>query len=178
MNKILIAYYSMGGNTRRVAEEIRAATGADIDEISEPAPRRGFKGVMRALFDATLSRKPNILDTEHNPADYDLLVIGGPIWARRLAAPVRTFAERYGPEAKQVAFFCTEGGKGAEAGYTDLEHLSQHHPVATLTVDAGHLAPAAHRSDLGHFIASLRRDGTATLSGPESGNTANVETRH
>jgi flavodoxin len=160
MNQILIAYYSMGGNTRRLAEEIRAATDADIDEISEPEPRRGFRGVMRALFDATLGRKPIILATEHDPADYDLLVIGGPIWARRLAAPVRTFAERYGPKAKQVAFFCTEGGKGAENGYSDLEQLSQHHAVATLTVDAGHLAPAAHRSDLGRFIAGLKRNGS------------------
>jgi flavodoxin len=176
MSQILIAYYSMGGNTRRLAEEIHAATGADMDEISEPAPRRGFKGVMRALFDATLARKPSILATEHNPADYDLLIIGGPIWARRMAAPVRTFAERYGTKAKQVAFFCTEGGKGAETGFTDLERLSQHHAVATLTVDAAHLDPAAHRSDLGHFLAGVRRNGASKSNGVV--NRPNVEARH
>ncbi|QSX77778.1 flavodoxin family protein [Agrilutibacter solisilvae] len=114
MNDILIAYYSMGGNTRRVAEEIRAATGADMEEIREPKPRRGLRGVVGALFDATLRRRPAILAGAHAPADYDLLVIGGPIWASRLAAPVRTFAERNATQAKKVAFFCTEGGKGAD----------------------------------------------------------------
>jgi hypothetical protein len=54
--------------------------------------------------------------------------------------------------------------------------LSQHHAVATLTVDAGHLDPAAHRSDLGHFIAGLRRNGASKPRG--SANSTNVEARH
>lgn len=44
--KTLIAYYSMSGHTRALAEEIRLTLSADIEEIREPRQRRGFSGVM------------------------------------------------------------------------------------------------------------------------------------
>ena len=113
--------------------------------------------MLRALWDALLRRKPSVMEVKHNPVDYDLLVLGGPIWARHLAAPVRTFAEQYGSRAKRVAFFCTEDKQGADTAFADLEKLCQHKPMATLAVDAQHLAPAGHRSDLGRFVACLRR---------------------
>jgi len=157
MSRILIMFFSMGGHTQRLAEEIRSATGGDIEEIVELRPRHGVGGMLRALWDASLRRKPGVLEAKHNLADYDLLVLGGPIWARHLAAPVRAFAEHYGPRAKGVAFFCTEGKQGADTAFADLEKLCQHRPVATLAVDAQHLAQDNHRSDLGHFVACLRR---------------------
>lgn len=157
MDRILITYYSLGGHTRGVAEEIQAATGADMDEIRDVRPRRGATGMLRALADAFLRRKPPVLAIAHDPRDYDLLVIGGPIWARRFAAPVRTFAEHYGPRAKRIAFFCTEGGNGDAPAYGDLERLSQRRPAATLTVDAAHLEPAAHRAELTRFVTGLQR---------------------
>lgn len=157
MSSILIMFFSMGGHTRRLAEEIRSATDADIEEIIELRPRHGVRGMLRALWDASLRRKPGVLAAKHNLADYDLLALGGPIWARHLAAPVRTFAEHHGPRAKRVAFFCTEGKQGAETAFADLEKLCQHKPVATLAVDTQHLAPADHRSELGRFVACLRR---------------------
>lgn len=161
MSSTLVMFYSLGGHTQRLAEEIRSATGADIEEIIEVRPRHGMSGMLRALWDASLRRKPDVLAAKHNLADYDVLALGGPIWARHLAAPVRTFAEQYGPQAKRVAFFCTEGKQGAETAFADLEELCQHKPVATLAVDAQHLAPADHRSDLGRFVACLRREETA-----------------
>lgn len=155
-SNVLIAFYSMGGNTRRIAEEIRAATGADIEEIGEAHPRRGAVGLLRAMFDATLRRKPRILAIGHDPANYDLLLLGGPVWAGRMAAPVRTYAQQYGSRARRIAFFCTEGGRGAETAFTDLERLCRRRPESTLTVDASHLQPDAHRADLGRFTAMAK----------------------
>lgn len=157
MKRILVVYFSMGGHTRKLAEELGVATGADIEEITEIHPRSGGRGMWRALWDASLRRKSRIHPIKHDPADYDLLVLGGPIWAGRLAAPVRTFAQRYGPQAKAVAFFCTEGGHGADAAFGDLQRLGGQRPIVTLAVDARHLSPADHRSDLGRFVAHLMR---------------------
>lgn len=161
MSRVLIVFFSMGGHTRRLAEEIRSATGADIEEIIEQRPRHGAWGMLRALSDASLQRKSGVLAAKHNPADYDLLVLGGPIWASHLAAPVRTFAEQFGSRARRVAFFCTEGKQGADTAFAELEKLCQHKPMAALAVDAQHLEPADHRSELGRFVAWLRRGETA-----------------
>lgn len=154
-SRTLVAYYSMSGHTRQVADEIRDVTGAELEEISEPHPRRGVGGLIRALFDSIARRTPTITSASHDPADYDLLVLGGPVWAGRMAAPVRTYAKRYGTRAPRVAFFCTEGGNGAETAFSDLQGLCRHPPEATLVVDAAHLPPVAHRAALDRFAASL-----------------------
>lgn len=151
----LIAYYSMSGHTRSLANEIRNATGAELEEIRERRPRHGFSGVMRALFDAVARRTPPILAASHNPADYELLVIGGPVWAGRMAAPVRSYAQRYGARAPHVAFFCTEGGRGADTAFADLEKLCQKPPDATLVVDAAHLPVVKHAVPLSSFASRL-----------------------
>lgn len=172
MKQILIVYFSLGGHTRELAEEIRAATGADIEEIAEVHPRCGVRGMLRALWDASWRRKTRIHPPRHDPAGYDLLVLGGPIWARHLAAPVRSFAEQHCKRTSHVAFFCTEGGSGADVAFADLERLGGKHAIATLVVDAKHLNPADHRSDLGRFVASVMRvgdGGTGAANARETG---------
>jgi len=151
----LVAYYSLSGNTRRIANEIRNATDADIEEIGEITPRQGMGGTLRALVDAVTRRTPPILVADHNPADYDLLIIGGPVWAGRVASPVRTYAKRYGAQAPHVAFFCTEGGRGAESAFTDLQDLCQRAPDATLVVDAEHLPDIEHHVALSLFTSQI-----------------------
>lgn len=153
MSRILIVFFSMGGSTRKLAEEIRAASDADIEEIVELHPRRGVRGMLRALWDASWRRKTRIHPLRRDPAAYELMILGGPIWAEHLAAPVRTFAEQHCQQAKQVAFFCTEGGRGADLAFDDLERLGRKRAIATLVVDAKHLAPADHSSDLARFVA-------------------------
>lgn len=155
-HRTLVAYYSMTGNTRKVADEIRAAVDADIEEIREPRARHGFGGMMRAFFDSVLRREPEIEPAMHDPDSYDLLVIGGPVWASRMASPVRSYAHRYGAKAPQVAFFCTEGGRGAEQAFADLEQLCQHKASATLVVDAQHLKPETHEDLLRRFADSVQ----------------------
>jgi len=151
----LVAFYSMSGNTRRIANEIRNATGADIEEIEEIKPRKGMGGTVRALVDSVTRRTPPILVADHNPADYDLVIIGGPVWAGRLASPVRTYAKRYGAQAPHVAFFCTEGGRGAESAFADLQQLCQRAPDATLVVDAEHLPQVEHHVALSLFTSQI-----------------------
>lgn len=147
----LIAYYSMGGHTRVIANELRDAIGADVEEIAEPRPRHGPVGVVRALFDAVSRREPPIQPARHEPGRYRLLLIGGPVWAGRMASPVRSYAKQYGSSAPHVAFFCTEGGRGADTAFADLKALCGREPEATLVVDAEHLLPSSHRADLSTF---------------------------
>jgi flavodoxin len=164
--RILVCYYSMTGNTRRLAEELQHATGATLEEITEPRPRRGLPGVLRALFDALTRRQPPLLPGRTDPATVDLLLLGGPVWAQRLASPVRAYAARSAGRARQVAFFCTEGGKGAEAGFADLEALCGHARIASLVVDAQHLERAAHADALRDFVAQLGLAGAPSVPAP------------
>lgn len=153
--RMLVVFYSMSGHTRELAGEIGRSLGAEVEDIREPRPRHGLSGVWRALVDALTRREPPIEPARCDPTGYDLLVLGGPIWAGRIAAPVRTYARRYASRAEHVAFFCTEGGRGADPAFRELEQLCARPPLATLAVDAQHLAADRHRDALQAFVRRL-----------------------
>jgi flavodoxin len=154
--RLLVCFYSMTGNTRRLAQEVQRATGARLEELREPWPRRGLVGVIRALFDGMTRRLPPVLPVNHDPAELDLLIVGGPIWAGRVAAPVRSYMARDGHRAHRVAFFCTEGSRGSDMAFADLEALCRRERVASLVVDASHLDTGAHRDALADFAKEVR----------------------
>ena len=155
--RVLVCYYSMTGNTRRLAQELQRALGAEIEELGELRPRRGLVGVIRALFDALTRRTPPLAPIRHDPGALDLLVLGGPIWAGRLAAPVRTYAAAHARKAHRVALFCTEGSRGSDMAFADLEMLCGRERIASLVVDASHLDTGAYGDRLGDFVKALRQ---------------------
>lgn len=114
--------------------------------------------MMRAIYDAILRRETPIGMPERDPASYDLLAIGGPVWVGRMASPIRSYAHRLGGRAPRVAFFCTEGGSGAEQAFEDLARLCGKAPDATLVIDASHLDPGEHRDTLQRFVAQLQTE--------------------
>lgn len=154
--RVLLVYYSMTGHTRALVQELRTALEADVEEIHEPNTRRGFAGMLRAAFDASLRREPPIETPRRDPAAYDVLVLGGPVWAARMASPLRSYTHRHAGRAARVAFFCTEGGRGDRPAFDDLAKLCGKTPVATLAVDAGHLPMEKHGDTLQQFVAKLR----------------------
>lgn len=155
-HRTLVAYFSLSVNTRRLAEEIAAALGADLEEIREVRPRRGIAGVFRALFDTLLRRDARLLPPVRSAKDYEVLVLGGPIWAGHLAAPVRTFARLHAAAPRRVALFCTQGGRGAEGAFAELQGAMDRPHGAVLAVDAAHLAPEAHADALRRFVLALQ----------------------
>ncbi len=79
--KALVVFFSRTGKVRRVAEAIAAELGADVEEIVDTRDRRGPFGLLSAARDAMLRRTARIEEPAHDPADYDLVVIGTPVWA-------------------------------------------------------------------------------------------------
>jgi flavodoxin len=153
--RTLVAFYSLSGNTGKLAHEIARQLGAEIESIRDATPRRGAIGMLRSIVDASFRREPPIRPPEKKPMDYDLLVLGGPIWAGRLASPVRTYARRHAAGARRIAFFCTQGGRGADRALAELARLCHMSPSAMLVVDARHLASEDHAADLARFTAAL-----------------------
>lgn len=154
--RILVAHYSLSGNTAGLAREIASELKADSETLRDARPRRGALGMLRSLLDAIFRREPPIAPVEKRPMDYDLLVLGGPIWAGRFASPVRTYARRHAGGANRIAFFCTQGGRGAEKAMAELASLCHLSPIATLVVDGAHLKPEQHAAELARFVSSVK----------------------
>lgn len=110
--KTLVVYYSYGGNTRGVAEQIQRATGADIAEIKTAEPYTGSYDdvVDQGEREVRAGYKPAILPLEKDIADYDTIVLGTPVWWYTFAPAVKTFLESADWNGKRVYPFATNGG--------------------------------------------------------------------
>lgn len=154
--KMLVAYYSRTGHTERLAQEIAARCEADIDRIRDDGvDRSGLWGYLCSGWQAARSAAPAIQRANKNPSDYDLVVIGTPVWNWSLAPPVRTYARRHADQFKQVAFFCTEGGSGDSRVFDELQRICGKPPRATMAIKERELDPADHAPSLARFLAQL-----------------------
>ena len=133
--RILVVYYSLTGTTRRLGQAMADSLGADVEEIVDKKNRRGLFGFLGAGRDALTRRLTPIGDPERNPADYDLVAIGTPVWAGRMASPVRSYLDRQRGRLKAAAFFCTSSGsENKKALFADMGKVCGAEPAAVLAV--------------------------------------------
>lgn len=162
MSGTLIVYFSRSGNTARLAAQLADRLNADISPILETRSRKDALGILRSLFEALSRRRPPIRPPEHQPAVYDLVIVGTPVWASHMASPVRSYLGNYGPHCKQLAFFCTMGGSGAEKAFAEMAQLAGTKPLATLAVRADQLGAGTHLKDIKLFTYELGRNRAST----------------
>jgi len=112
--KTLVVYYSRTGKTRFVAEKVASELKADTEEIVDLKNRSGRLGFLKAGYDATRGNETKIRETQKSPGEYDLIVIGTPVWNSRPASAIRTYLKRNNLAGKKVAIFCTNEGMGED----------------------------------------------------------------
>lgn len=107
--KILIAYFSQTGTTKKAAERIQELTKGDIFEIKTVTP---YPEDYQKLADATKKERdenarPKLATKVENMDDYDVIFVGYPIWWHTAPMAIDTFLELYNLSGKTVVPFCT-----------------------------------------------------------------------
>ena len=130
--KVLVAYFSWGGTTRRMAEAIQEVTNGDIFEIEPvvPYPTSYTPCTEVALEERDNDARPAIKDKVADWDKYDIVFIGCPVWWHTAPMIISTFAESYDFAGKTVVPFCTYAST-----YRD-ETLAK---IVDLTTSAEHL---------------------------------------
>jgi flavodoxin len=108
--KSLVVYYSRTGNAKFVAETIAAELGSDLEEIVDLKKREGKLGWLSAGKDSSGEKLTEIAPTKRSPAEYDLVVVGTPIWAWRPTPAIRTYLKQNDLSEKKAALFFTLDG--------------------------------------------------------------------
>ncbi|MCU6761545.1 Serine/threonine-protein kinase pkn1 [uncultured Roseburia sp.] len=110
--KILIAYFSWGGNTEGIAKEIQSQTGADLFEITMVNPYSSdYNTVLdEAQRDQNAQARPELANHIDNMDEYDIIMIGYPNWWASIPMPVASFLEEYDFSGKTILPFCSHGG--------------------------------------------------------------------
>ena len=118
MSKVLVAYFSASGVTKKAAEKIAKAERAELFEILPETPYTAEdldwrnKRSRSTLEMQAPSCRPPIAGQVENMAQYDVVFIGFPIWWGREPSVVDTFLEAHDFTGKTIVPFCTSGGSG------------------------------------------------------------------
>lgn len=123
--KILIAYYSKTGNTKRAAEEIAKMTGGTLHRIvpQKTYPDSYFATVAVAKWESLKGEKPALADKVEGIGGYDKILVGFPIWWFGCPQLIKTFMESYDFDGKKVYPFCTHGGSGPKNSTRDIKAI-------------------------------------------------------
>ena len=117
------AGYIEKGNTQIVAEIIAALTGGDLYHITtvEPYPDDYASMLTRAQEELDADARPELAGELPNLDDYDVIMIGYPIWHAATPRPVLTFLERYDLSGKKLVPFNTHEGSGQSGTVSEIE---------------------------------------------------------
>lgn len=131
-SKILVAYFSWGGTTQRMAQTIADLTGGDLYRIvpAVPYPTDYTECTQVARAELYSNARPAINGAVSNFEDYDIVFIGCPVWWHTTPMIINTFTESYDFEGKIVVPFCTYASTFRD------ETLAN---IVALTPDASHL---------------------------------------
>lgn len=155
MTKYLVVYFSWTGNTAKVAGLLAKTLSADIEEIHEVKPRGGFLAFISAVLASVFRMAAPINAATKNVADYDVVILGSPVWAQNIATPMRSYIRREKSRIKQIALFCTLGGAGGAAALAQLAALCERTALADLTLDEPKLASGTWRDSTTNFADKI-----------------------
>lgn len=112
MNKKLIVYFSYTGNTRKIANMIKNKLNCDILELKPVEP-------YSTDYQKVVDEEQNLEGSNHlreyqdinvNLNDYDIIILGTPVWWYRETPVIRTFLKENDLSSKTIIPYATNAG--------------------------------------------------------------------
>lgn len=146
--KVLIVYYSLEGNTDYAAGKIAEAIGADTLRLRTKKAYKD-KGASKYIWgakSALMAEKPKLEPYDAVLENYDMIVMGFPVWASRITPPLRTFIRENKEvlKTKKIAAFACQGGQGADKA---LEELKKCIGIDSFAAEAVFIDPKARQTE-------------------------------
>ena len=123
--KVLVAYFSIYGNTKKIAEKLQQELGADILRIetvkeypTDPKRYNELTEIGKEEIDNDVL--PELKPTDKNLKEYDIIIVGTPTWWSTAAPAVMSFLKSFNPKKKTICFFATHGS-GPGSVITDMQ---------------------------------------------------------
>lgn len=154
--KCLVVYYSRTGITRTVAQYVAEALDADIEELIDTKNRKGPLGFVVAGKDAALKKFVPIEPPKYNPNQYDLVVIGSPVWANTMSSAVRAYLTEHGKEIRSAALLSTTHSSGVEESQRDMRDMLSCEVIAAAGFRQKNVKRGEHIAALDAFISQCR----------------------
>ena len=153
--RILVTYFSHTGNTANLAHQIALRLGAEQEPILERHHRSGVSGLIGGAVGAALGAAGRVSLPTLDPAEFDLVVVGTPVWSFGPAPAVSAYIDAQRAKFTRVAWFCTLGHVGARATFARMTRRAGQEPAASVAVTEKELAQDAFGDKLAAFTTAL-----------------------
>lgn len=158
--KILIVFYTRTNTTKKVAEIMKLEMGlkghsVDSEQLIDLTSRTGGIGYVRSGRGVIFKRQARIAPTQHNPADYDLVVIGTPVWAGTMTPAIKNYLDQNKRILENVAFFTTQGDTKRQRVFDDMKLISGLTPLRELQLTTQKVIKNEFRQELSKFIDEI-----------------------
>lgn len=153
--RILVTYYSHSGNTAKLAHQIALRLGAEEEPILERNKTKGVRDIISGALGAALGTTSRLASAENDPADFDLVLVGTPVWSFGPAPAVNAYLDAHAKGYARVAWFCTLGHAGDSATFARMTRRSGKQPVACVSVTENELGTDAMDTKLDGFTTAL-----------------------
>ena len=153
--KTLVVYFSRTGNTKMIAENISGSLECDLEEIVDKEKRGGIIGYIKSGYEASRNKLSIIEDPKHDLSQYELLIVGTPVWAGKMAVPVRSYLHRNMDKIPLLACFCTCGRSGIEGTINDITKYTNITPISSFGLNSSEIKSGSYKHVLEKFIQEL-----------------------
>ena len=155
--RTLVAYYSRTGNTKFVAEKIAEYLKADLCEVVDKKSRKGKFIILTGGY-AAIKEKLTEIEVTKNVEDYDLVIIGSPVWANKMTPAIRTFIVNNDFSEKDVAFFVTMDSDDPEKALLSIkEAVNSKSQVGELAIINGLKEKEDAEQRITDFCANIQK---------------------
>ena len=152
--KFLVVFYSRTGTTKRLAEAISIVLKCDLEEIREPESRSGLLGYLRSGKEAAWKEMPRIMKPIKNPENYDVVIIGTPVWSATVSSPVRSYMHENKDKFRRVAFFSSCDIIGGITFY-EMAKLCKKKPLAMLEMKTFEIRKGGYIQKINDFVKRI-----------------------
>lgn len=154
MEKTLLIYYSLEGNTGFVAEVLGKYENVDVEQLKpqkEP-PKNGFGKFLIGGKDALFQSDPKLLPVKADVNAYSDIILAFPIWAGMYPPAIGAFLKQYPFQGKNVCLIACSGSGNADKAFGKLkEAVSGNKVSGTLSL----VSPLQHQEETKEQIQKL-----------------------
>lgn len=150
--KTLIVYYTRTNTTKIFARALAKELSADIEELKEDGNYSGPIGYMRAGRAAMQKKEVKLHEHRYDPANYDLVIIGSPVWAGLCAPAIRSYISEHKQFFRQSAIFVTQGSNKRQKALDDLKEQLNEEPISELFLPTKVVQQGDYQEQLKDFI--------------------------
>ncbi len=114
-------------------------------------------GCISSGMDALLKKRADLKGQAKDPIDYDMVIVGTPVWCMNVSSPVRSYLFSQKEKFREVAFFASEGGIGAKHAFKDMERICGKKPLAVLDIAQRDRADGEGISKIKEYVEQIKR---------------------